>query len=579
MYQSFFSLRQIPFAAEPDTDFVHLSSTHNEALGYLLYAVGPYGGFTQLTGSSGSGKTTIVRTLLAQKLPDVDLVSIAYPALNEFDFVRSVCDALGVAYAANTRSLKALIDALNRHLLATYAAGRRTILIVDEAQRLPRSVLEQVRLLTNLETAKHKLLRIILVGSPELHEVLARPNLRQLASRITARYRLQDLNEAETRRYIRHRLQVAGGDERLISREAIAIVHRHSKGNPRTINQLCDYALLLASQRHQRRVDEAIARQAVSEVLQVTDANPIRRLAPLLALASKVPPARAAMVLGAVLFGVLLMQLWRHWPQASVLSDRSDRVEVAEAQLPPASPATKPEKVPAHDAVRTPARVAAAKVVAGKGVETARADKKALAARGKSQTSAVAASQSPPQTLDAKAQQARSKIDQASASRIESLAAPPSVSAPAVVEAEPPPAPLPSLPANAGLQDMLQVDQPRQKLMIRLAQTWDRGFALSGEDICSQLPERGLQCRSGHGDLDALRVLNRPAVLTLELATGQTRRVLLRSLSANFASIESAIGTLVIPNEVLDAMWHGEYTAIIEAEGRNHERAPRLAGR
>src|SRR5689334_8058805 len=202
MYTTYFGLREMPFSITPDPAYLYLSPRHQEALGHLLYGTGQYGGFVQLTGEVGTGKTTVVRTLLEQKLEGVDVAMIHNPRQSELEFVQSICDELRVEYDRSNLSLKTLVDGLNAHLLRNHAAGRRTVLIIDEAQNLSPDVLEQVRLLTNLETAKQKLLRIMLVGQPELGELLARPDLRQLASRITARYHLTPLEEDETSEYI-----------------------------------------------------------------------------------------------------------------------------------------------------------------------------------------------------------------------------------------------------------------------------------------------------------------------------------------------------------------------------------------
>ncbi len=210
MYTEFFQLREMPFSITPDPAYLYMSPRHQEALGHLLYGTGQYGGFVQITGEVGTGKTTIVRSLLDQKLPDVDVAMIHNPRQSEQEFVHSICDELGVEVPRDTTSIKVLVDALNAHLLKVHAAGRRTVLIIDEAQNLQPGVLEQVRLLTNLETAKAKLLRIMLVGQPELSTLLGRPELRQLASRITARYHQQPLSERETAEYIGHRLRIAG---------------------------------------------------------------------------------------------------------------------------------------------------------------------------------------------------------------------------------------------------------------------------------------------------------------------------------------------------------------------------------
>jgi general secretion pathway protein A len=267
MYIEFFQLREMPFSITPDPAYLYMSPRHQEALGHLLYGTGQYGGFVQLTGEVGTGKTTIVRTLLEQKFDDVDVAFIHNPRQNEQEFVQTICDELGVMYPRDDRSLKTLIDALNEHLLRVHAEGRRTVLIIDEAQNLEPGVLEQVRLLTNLETAKEKLLRIMLIGQPELSALLARPDLRQLASRITARFHLTPLGARETAEYIEHRLRVAGAHGELFTPPAIAEIHRYTKGVPRLINIVCDRSLLGAYAQNTRRISPEIVRNAAREAI------------------------------------------------------------------------------------------------------------------------------------------------------------------------------------------------------------------------------------------------------------------------------------------------------------------------
>lgn len=267
MYIEFFQLKEMPFSITPDPAYLYMSPRHQEALGHLLYGTGQYGGFVQLTGEVGTGKTTIVRTLLEQKLDKVDVAFIHNPRQNEQEFVQTICDELGVSYSRDDRSLKALVDALNEHLLRAHADGRRTVLIIDEAQNLERGVLEQVRLLTNLETAKEKLLRIMLIGQPELSALLARPDLRQLASRITARFHLTPLGARETVEYVEHRLRVAGAHGEIFTPAAIADVHRYTKGVPRLINIVCDRALLGAYAQNARRISPDIVRKAAIEAV------------------------------------------------------------------------------------------------------------------------------------------------------------------------------------------------------------------------------------------------------------------------------------------------------------------------
>jgi len=273
VYAAHYNLREPPFSIAPDPAFLYMSTRHQEALGHLLYGTGQYGGFVQLTGEVGTGKTTIVRTLLAQKLANVDIAMIHNPRQSEAEFVASICDELGVVYPRDNdkapTSIKTLVDALNEHLLKAHAEGRRTVLIIDEAQNLPQPVLEQVRLLTNLETDKEKLLRIMLIGQPELAELLGRPDLRQLASRITARFHLTPLPVVETIRYIIHRLHVAGGAADLFTEGAMRRVHHYARGIPRQINIMCDRALLGAYAKGFRTVTPAIVDQAAVEVLGV----------------------------------------------------------------------------------------------------------------------------------------------------------------------------------------------------------------------------------------------------------------------------------------------------------------------
>jgi len=282
MYTQFFNLREMPFSIAPDPAYLYMSPRHQEALGHLLYGTGKYGGFVQLTGEVGTGKTTIIRTLLAQRLDNVDVAMIHNPRQSEREFVQSICDELQVVYNKADPSLKTLVDALNAYLIERHTAGRRTVLIIDEAQQLAPDVLEQVRLLTNLETSKEKLLRIMLIGQPELAELLARQDLRQLAQRITARYHLTPLSADETVEYIAHRLQVAGGARDLFDPAAIKLIHKHAGGIPRLVNILCDRALLGAYSQSVRVVTPELVAQAASEVLGVPAAliAPRRSAAP-----------------------------------------------------------------------------------------------------------------------------------------------------------------------------------------------------------------------------------------------------------------------------------------------------------
>lgn len=267
MYTSFFGLNEKPFSITPDPRYLFMSERHGEALAHLVYGVTESGGFMQLTGEVGTGKTTLVRTLLQNRMPDnADVAVVLNPQLSALEFLQTIAEELGVPEPAEKNSIKAMIDALNHYLLSAHADGRRTILVVDEAQNLSRDVLEQVRLLTNLETSKQKLLQIILIGQPELRELLARNDLRQLAQRITGRYHLEPLTRDETARYIDHRVRVAGSVSDIFDVRAKREVFRLSQGVPRLINVICDRALLGAYGSETRRVNRGTIRRAAAEI-------------------------------------------------------------------------------------------------------------------------------------------------------------------------------------------------------------------------------------------------------------------------------------------------------------------------
>ncbi len=267
MYLSFFGLSEKPFSITPDPRYLYLSERHAEALAHLLYGINESGGFIQLTGEVGTGKTTVVRTLLSRVPHHADVAVILNPRVTPVEFLLTICEELGVSIAeADRASVKQMVDALNRRLLSAHAEGRRIIVLVDEAQNLSIEVLEQVRLLTNLETPTQKLLQIILIGQPELRELLDRTDLRQLAQRITGRYHLKPLSREETFGYVRHRLRVAGAADEIFTAGALRELHRVSSGVPRVINVACDRALLGAYTQDVRKITPALVRRAAGEV-------------------------------------------------------------------------------------------------------------------------------------------------------------------------------------------------------------------------------------------------------------------------------------------------------------------------
>ncbi len=267
MYLEYFGFKSEPFSISPDPRFLFMSERHREALAHLLYGMKSEGGFVLLTGDIGTGKTTICRCLLEQLPEDSEVALLLNPKLTAAELLANICDELRIPYPSGTTSIKLLVDAINGFLLDVHAQGRRTVVIIDEAQNLDAEVLEQIRLLTNLETNTYKLLQIIMLGQPELKEMLERPELRQLSQRITARYHLAPLSQPEVGDYIRHRMAVAGVDRPIFPPASLRRIYRLTGGVPRLINVLCGRALLGAYVKGENRVRPALLAQAAAEVL------------------------------------------------------------------------------------------------------------------------------------------------------------------------------------------------------------------------------------------------------------------------------------------------------------------------
>lgn len=352
MYHQYFGLTEAPFSIAVNPRYLFMSPRHRDALAHLLYGVGAGGGFILLTGEVGTGKTTINRCLLEQLPPATDVAIILNPALNALELLATVCDELGIDYEGRQPTLKTLTDSLHRYLLQNHAEGRKTVLMIDEAQHLDFDVLEQIRLLTNLETNSEKLLQIILIGQPELAQLLQRPELRQLNQRITARYNLAPLSPEETGAYIRHRLQVAGlapGRE-LFPADVIRGIHRTTRGIPRLINVLCDRILLGTYGRNRPYADRHMLGIAAVEVMGEENLGR--------------SPLRRALWLGAgvLLLVALSLSLW-WWraatvPAESVVPTPSPAVIDAAPVAAPAAVSRAPAPAAPVPAVSVPAAIA-----------------------------------------------------------------------------------------------------------------------------------------------------------------------------------------------------------------------------
>ncbi len=339
MYLDHFGLREPPFSITPDPRFLYLSRQHRDALAHLLHGSDEAGSFMLLTGEVGTGKTLLCRTLLDQPPPDIRFALLLNPLLTPLELLAAICDEFGVTYPPGTQSRKNLIDRLNLFLLKAHGEGQRPVVVIDEAQNLSTETLEQIRLLTNLETGSHKLLKILLIGQPELLTVLRRPELRQLDQRITARYHLGPLDRRDTAGYVQHRLRVAGATRPLFRPAALRQVHRESGGVPRLINVICERALAGAYALDRAQVDARLVRRAAREVRGGAPRHP---LAPAL--------LAGALTVSAVAIGALAWQ--RHHaprpagtPAASGLIAVPARAVAADPEPPADEPP--PEDAPA----------------------------------------------------------------------------------------------------------------------------------------------------------------------------------------------------------------------------------------
>lgn len=524
MYLRYFGFEHYPFAVTPDPAFLYLSASHREALAHLLYGAGEHGGFVSLIGEVGTGKTTLIRAVVDSQIDDLDIALCWNPQLEVREFVATVCDELGVAADRDAHtSLKSLTDRLNTHLLEAHAANRRTVLIVDEAQNLSRYVLEQLRLLTNLETHKHKLLRIILVGQPELSELLARHDLRQLAQRITARSILKPLGQAETRAYIQHRLDCANGPQHLFTHTASTLVCWMTGGVPRLINMVCERALM-GAYAHGRSVIGAwtVLRAGVETLPRKSRREGYGWLR--LALPTGLAAAALVVVGLAWLPDIPLTSAaeWMHGHEPS-LTARSDSGGTASPKDAHAGTSS-PNVASVDDAADTPADVEASSRpadTAPDGSEAPSAD----AADPAGQSTAV---ESEKPGADQKEGAATDAADKS-------------------------PTGQPSNVIPEGNADMSQ--------LLRL-------WGVFGAEIhsgCGRLNVGDLRCLDDKGDLERLRRYNRPALLTLA-HDDKKQTVLLSALGKNKATLVGGDGTRDVTLDALKAHWTGRFRMVWRAD-------------
>lgn len=516
MYRNYFGLKEPGFSIAPDPEYLFLSEQHREALAHLLYGAGESGGFVLLTGEVGTGKTTVCRALLEQLPAEVEVALVLNPAVSGLELLHTICEEFHIPVAGAERSTKRLIDQLNAYLLDAHARGRRPVLLIDEAQALRPPVLELVRLLTNLETDKHKLLQIFLVGQPELRALIDSQELRQLSQRITARYHLGPLQPKETAAYIRHRLAVAGVDRPLFTSRAVRRVHALSGGVPRLINILCDRALLGACVDRDLQVRPRTVARAARELRGGESRAPRQRVRPAFVIA-----LAAAVALGAG----SLAQGWiagggdrelRRW-----LVSQLDGERVAEPE---------PAQAAGESAGAPPSEGSPEEALASASAGSADAD-------------------------DAGPQMAQAR-PKGPSSQASSAAEGSELSAAAAVAAEPP----------AAQSEPLSSIRPlmRAEALAVLLRSWgvETEALDAAGDPCRRVADFGLRCEFEQGTWGNLRFFDRPVLLELVAADGRGGFAALTRLGEDVATLALPDRTVQVDLADLDGQWAGAFLLI-----------------
>ena len=507
MYAQFFGLKQEPFSIAPDPRYLFMSRRHREALAHLLYGLNGGGGFVLLSGEIGAGKTTVCRCFLEQIPKRCNVAYIFNPKLTVTELLKTVCDEFGITdlpQGSGSATVKDYLDPLNAFLLRTHAEGQNNVLIIDEAQMLSADVLEQLRLLTNLETNERKLLQIVLIGQPELRTMLDRPELEQLAQRVIARFHLKALSATETRQYILHRLSVAGLTRGMpFDAKAIERIHALSRGIPRRINLLCDRAMLGAYARGTHRIARPIVDRAAVEVFG--------RSEPAVARA---PKGMRIALLGAGVAGVV-----------------------------------------------------AAAIYVGYLLATDRGGSRSMAGRAASAPAAVAAaSQAPPPRpgTNAAASAAPGVARAASAPRAMAANDALGFAPAAAASAAPKAASAPIFLAEGSLKAVFgTVVHDDREAWRELAPLWN--LQLDDSDPCEAAQHQQVRCFKSASTLDFIRKLGRPGILNLRDDAHRTVYVLLTGLSEQTAVLKMGGVSQAVSLASLAKLWQGDFSTFWRA--------------
>ncbi len=535
LYQRHFRLAEAPFSIAPDPRFLYMSEKHREALAHLVYGI-KNGGFVLLTGEVGTGKTTICRCVLEQVPETCDVAFIFNPKLTAIELLAATCDEFEIRYPRTTRSVKRFIDLINSHLLDAHAKGRTSILIIDEAQNLSAEVLEQLRLLTNLETNERKLLQIIMIGQPELRDMLRRPELRQFAQRITARYHLTPLTPDEVARYVAHRLKVAGERAPRFSKAALSRLCRLSGGVPRLINVICDRALLGAYAEGEDRVTAATIAKAAKEVLGGTTRGAARRMR----LAAGALAGIVLIAGGAGLAAVAyrsdagrLDELSRRYlgrglgemPWARPVADRREAGSAIEVAV-----------TAGEDRQASPDRPPAAGDLASAGLAEATGTEAADEPAGDARPAALPA-------------------DGPSAAATDVVTVLPVAVAARDPEPAEPLLPRSGPPGHGGVPSWVRAYEV-------LFAEWRISYRPDDGPPCEQAERQGLRCFKGHGGVERLRRLDLPAVVRLVGGDGEAVHAALTGLTPTTATLVVDGEPRTVPLAALEAQWSGDFTIV-----------------
>ncbi len=520
MYTAFYGLREKPFALSPDPKFLFLAQSHREALAHLLYGIEQGEGFIAITGEVGTGKTTLCRTLLQRLGAESEVAFVFNPKLSALELLKTINAEFGLSHTSDSQ--RELNDALNRFLLEKKRDSKRVLLIIDEAQNLERETLEQVRLLSNLETETSKLIQIVLIGQPELDVMLESPELRQLKQRIGVRWRLRPLSPSETRDYVRHRLRVAAGAPRdLFNTAALRDLHRISGGIPRVVNVLCDRSLLAGYAAGAREVGPAILRGAAQEVRGHGGESWLRRRIARPALLDV--SLAAALILGAGVWLWLSREPQATPPVASLETPQPHVSTPPPTESAPAPLTASTQIVPEAPAASTPT---------AEGTPSA----------------AVAPSLASPSAEPAAANAAIAAYQPA-----------PAAATPGI------PATDPALPPLGTLLAEQSAESSAASALAALVSAWglapENATPATLTEVLDTLAQRNLAVLAlPSGDLATLRALNHPALLRIKAADGTPRLVVLRALDPWQATLQGVgpTGAVRISAAELDALWSGE---------------------